>query len=68
LFLYIHLRYINQLKQKDMKTFVFRVRGIKQELEFPFMSEAMARRRALIIFTERGWMDLKLSEVKISKW
>jgi hypothetical protein len=51
-----------------MKHFVFLVRGLKQEIELPFMSDATARKRALDIFTERGFVDLKLSEIKISKW
>jgi hypothetical protein len=52
-----------------METFVFKVRGLKQEIELPWMlREEAARLRALAIFRERGFVDLKLSEVKISKW
>ncbi len=50
------------------KTFVFKVRGLKQEIELPWMLEKAARLRALAIFRQRGFVDLKLSEVKISKW
>ena len=51
-----------------MKTFVFNVRGLKQELQLAFMSDKSARLEALKIFTKRGFVDLKISEIKISKW
>ena len=51
-----------------MKKIVFKVRGVKQELELPFMSDVKARLIALRVFSERGFVDLKFSEVKISKW
>ena len=51
-----------------MKTFVFKVRGIRQELRLPEMTGKAARKAAKLIFSERGFVDLKLSEVQISKW
>lgn len=51
-----------------MKVYIFKVRGIKQELELQIMSNTAARKQAKTIFTDRGFVDLKLSEVIISKY
>lgn len=51
-----------------MKTFVFKVRGLKQEIKLPIMTDLAARKTAMQVFTERGFVDLKLSEITISKW
>ena len=50
------------------QTIVFKVRGVKQEIELAFMCDKAARLEVLKIFTKRGFVDLKLSEIKISKW
>ena len=48
-----------------MKEYMFKVRGLEQNLDLPYMSDFAARKSALVIFTERGFVDLKISEIKL---